>query len=142
MAGEAPHYINNHVSYEPEGILMTVVDAINATAFSGGKYGLVLVPEHMGVIKRAGWSKQQVKEFVAANAKRSVADLKRYGRLPGAIAEGDETEFRSALSSADDLLVVVAGGNAGGFSAVIPPWAGGRASLPQTQAVGVCIDCD
>ena len=141
MAGEAPHYVNNHVSYDPEGILTTVADTINGMAFNGGQYVLVIAQEHLGVIKRAGWSKEDVQSFVAARACRPVADLKRCGRLHGAVAPGDESKMRRALSSADDLLVVVAGGEAGGFSAVIPPWAGGRASLPQTQPIGVGVDC-
>ena len=31
---------------------------------------------------------------------------------------------------------------AGGFSAIVPPWAAGADSLPVTRAVGVCIDCN
>ena len=37
--------------------------------------------------------------------------------------ENAEREF-AALRSPDDLLVVAAGGPAGGFAAVIPPWFG------------------
>lgn len=142
MAAEAPHYVANHVSYDPEGILTTVADTIKGTAFTGGKYILVIAQEHLAVIKRAGWSRGEVQGYVAAQACRSVADLKRCGRLHGAVAPEDEATLRPALRSRDDLIVVVAGGDAGGFSAVIPPWGGGRASLPQTQPIGVCIDCD
>jgi len=37
--------------------------------------------------------------------------------------KGPDQEF-TALRSPDDLLVVAAGGPAGGFGAVIPPWLG------------------
>ena len=141
MAAEAPHQVTNHTSNDPEGLLLNLADALNATAFVGAKYAVVIAPEHLAVIRAAGWSKQQVKEFLVTNARRSVADLKRWGRLPGPVQEGDHGRFKQAVQSADDLLVVVAGGEAGGFSAVIPPWAGGRTSLPQTQAIGVCVDC-
>jgi hypothetical protein len=46
---------------------------------------------------------------------------------------GAEQEF-TALRSPDDLLVVAAGGPAGGFGAVIPPWLGSKA-LAVTQAI-------
>ena len=46
----------------------------------------------------------------------------------------------SALPSPDHLLVIAAGGEAGGFAAVIPPWLGPK-SAAATAAIGVCIDC-
>lgn len=142
MAAEGPHQVSNHVSNEPEGLLLTFADVLRATAFSGGKYVVVIAPEHLAVLAAGGWSRRRVQEYLAANARRTIADLKRYGRLPGPIREGDEAEWRHVVQDPDDLLVVAAGGEAGGFSAIIPPWNGGRTSLPQTQAVGVCVECD
>jgi hypothetical protein len=46
----------------------------------------------------------------------------------------------SALTSPDDLLVIAAGGPAGGFGAVIPPWLGPK-SHAVTMAIGACVDC-
>jgi hypothetical protein len=46
-----------------------------------------------------------------------------------------------ALEQPDHLLVVAAGGPAGGFGAVIPPWLGTR-SRAATVAVGACVDCE
>ena len=41
----------------------------------------------------------------------------------------------------DDILLVVAGGEAGGHSAFLPSWSRGRNSMYQTKAIGVCLDC-
>jgi hypothetical protein len=142
MAAEGPHQVNNHVSFDPEGLLLTFVDTLKATSFAGAAYAVIICPEHLAVLRDAGWSKRQVKEFLAANTWRTVADLKRHGRLPGKIEAGDEEKRRYLVADPDDFLVIVAGGEAGGFSAIVPPWGGARQSLPQTQAVGVCIDCD
>ena len=46
-----------------------------------------------------------------------------------------------ALPSPDHLLVLAAGGPAGGFGAVIPPWLGLK-SQAVTLAVGACVDCE
>jgi hypothetical protein len=46
---------------------------------------------------------------------------------------GPDQEF-TALRSPDDLLVIAAGGPAGGFAAVVPPWYGAKA-LAVTQAI-------
>ena len=43
-----------------------------------------------------------------------------------------------------DILLVCAGGEGGGFSALIPPWLGaqrGIGSKAVTKGVGVCLDC-
>ena len=46
-----------------------------------------------------------------------------------------------ALQSPDDLLVVAAGGPAGGFGAVIAPWMGSK-TRAVTAAIGACVDCE
>jgi hypothetical protein len=43
--------------------------------------------------------------------------------------------------SGDDILLVVGGGDAGGHSSFIPSWSRTRASMMQSEAIGVCIDC-
>ena len=50
---------------------------------------------------------------------------------------GPEQEF-TALRSPDDLLVIAAGGPAGGFAAVVPPWYGVKA-LAVTQAIDLVL---
>ena len=47
----------------------------------------------------------------------------------------------TALESPDHLLVVAAGGPAGGFGAVIPPWMGSKTKAV-TAAIGACVDCE
>ena len=51
---------------------------------------------------------------------------------------GDD-EYR-ALPDPEHLLLVAAGGPAGGFGAVVPPWFGGK-SRAVTLPVGACVDC-
>ena len=137
FAGEAPHYVNNHHSNDAEGILRTVAGVMAASgALNGGAYVVVLCPEHVAVIARDGWGPDRVREHVAREARLSVADLRRMGRLPGAPEAGDANEYRSAVGGPEDVLLVVGGGSAGGFSAVVPPWGGGRSSRPVTREIG------
>jgi hypothetical protein len=46
-----------------------------------------------------------------------------------------------ALESPDHLLVVAAGGPAGGFGAVIAPWMGSKTKAV-TASIGACVDCE
>jgi len=47
----------------------------------------------------------------------------------------------AAFTSPDDLLIIAAGGPAGGFGAIIPPWFGSK-SKAVTMAIGACVDCE
>lgn len=136
FAGEAPHYVTNHHSNEAEGILRTVASTmVGSGRLGGGAYVVVLCPEHVAVLARDGWGPDRVREHLAREARTTVADLKRAGRLPDVSAPGDEEEVRNAVLGPDDILLLVGGGSAGGFSAVVPPWGGGRSSLPVTREI-------
>ena len=59
----------------------------------------------------------------------------------GAVVRDRGDSVYPALESPDQLLVVAAGGPAGGFGAVIPPWLGNK-SHAVTLPIGACVDCE
>jgi hypothetical protein len=135
FAGEAPIYARNDWSSEPGPILATIADAMKPSHFTGGCFVVVIGPLHAGVLSRAGYSRADVREALFASARRSVAELKRAGRLPGEVGPGEETELRPVVNRAEDILITVAGGDLYGYSAVIPYWIGGHDSTPVTVAL-------
>jgi hypothetical protein len=139
MAAEAPHYVKNAFGTTAEEVLTSVADVMAHASYTQGAYLVVLAPEHRAVVERGGWSKADVRAYLAEHARRSVAELKRVGYLRGQPEPGDAQRF-PALVNEDEVLVVAAGGSGGTFSAVVPPWAGGRSSSPVTRAVSACID--
>jgi hypothetical protein len=76
----------------------------------------------MHTIARHGWTKADIRRYLAAQARRTVADLKRGGGLPGTPAAGDDQTYVPVVASPEDILVVAAGGQEGAMSAVIPSW--------------------
>jgi hypothetical protein len=120
FAAESPHQLYDNGLHEPEPLLDRIalkLDQAGAPAPWTGCFALVMCPEHARVVAGAGWSKRQAREYLASKV--------------------------SGIESPDDILLIVAGGEAGGFSAVVPPWAPGkRSSQPVTRAVGVCVDCE
>ena len=120
FAAESPHQLSDGGLHEPEPLLDRLATAIRQAGAPPpwkGCFALVLCPEHARVVAGAGWSKRQTREYLAGKAE--------------------------CLESPDDLLLLVAGGEAGGFSAIVPPWAPGKSSSqPVTRAVGVCVDCE
>jgi hypothetical protein len=136
VASESPHQVGNNSSYEPRSLLDGFVDTmIPVGSFTTSAWVVVVCPEHAAVIGRHGWSRDDVKSYIAERCRRSLADLKRTGRRTGDVAPGDEEKMVQMLSGPEDILLMVAGGGAGGFSAVIPPWTGGLSSRAETREV-------
>jgi hypothetical protein len=137
IAADAPHQFYNQLSSTAEGILTTLSDdmRISGTVMGQSHYALILAGEHMRTIAASGWGKPEIRRFVWEHTQNSHAHLKQTARMSGAIQSGDETKMRPLVESADDILVVAAGGRAGAFSAYIPGWGSKRSSQAVTKEV-------
>ncbi len=142
MAAGAPRQIMNEWTTEPEQILDTYVAEIKANMLNysiwGGNYALVIPTQHRQHLVDAGWSKTDVAGYVAAKARVKRSQWAEVGKA-AVVRDKGNLEY-SALTAADDLLVIAAGGPAGGFGAVISPWLGSK-SRAVTLAIGACLDC-
>ena len=87
----------------------------------------------------AGWSKADIRNYMFEKARVLRRDWADCGK--GAVVRDRGDKEYAALQSEDDLLVIAAGGPAGGFGAVIPPWFGTK-SRAVTMAIGACVDCE
>ncbi len=135
FAGEAPIFARNDWAEAPEPILATIADAMLPSHFSGGGVVVVLGPLHAAAMARAGMSKADVRQGLFQRARRSLSDLRSAGRLPGEPHADEDLTYRTVVPSADDILVVVAGGHLYGYSAVVPSWVGGHESVAVTEEV-------
>ena len=118
--------VYNQLASEPEPLLLEFADALCNLA-APNVYGfnqalLVLAGEHAAVVKRSGWTRRQVQEFVVQHARRRVADFKWAGRLPGDCTPEDERTWRHVMNDPDDVLIVCAGAEGGSWSACLPGW--------------------
>jgi hypothetical protein len=138
LAAQSPHQLMNEWTREPREILETYAAAIrhNMLTYSiwWGNYALVIAPQHRDPIAAAGWSKRDVREYVFERARVARREWRTVGKAAVA-ARKDEDRVYPALRSPDDLLVVAAGGPAGGFGMVVPPWYGSK-SLAVTREIG------
>jgi hypothetical protein len=137
LAAGSPHQIMNEWTREPREILETYAAAIRANMLTysiwAGNYAIVIAKQQRDVITAAGWSKQDVRDCVFESARVRRGEWRTVGKAAVA-ARQDEAGVHTALRSPDDLLVVAAGGPAGGFGAVVPPWYGAKA-LAVTRAI-------
>src|SRR4030095_3705747 len=81
---------------------------------------VVLGGEHAALLRASGWSKREVRDFVVEHTGRTIADLKRTGRLDGAVSADDETTLRYAMDTPEDLMLICAGSPIGALSMVLP----------------------
>lgn len=131
IATEGPRQVANHLSEDPEGVLRTFVASIRSAAtFSVGKGSqgvVVLGPEHALALRQAGWSQQRVREFLARESRIHPQDLIDAGVPLEVDSAHDMTPgsdgLLPSLVSADDIVLVTAGGGGPGWSAYIPGFA-------------------
>ena len=113
----------------------------NCGCISIGQSAVILSPEHAEIVANSNFSKSDTREFLFEHASRSEETLRRIGKFsPREYALQTQEDCHRGLS-ADDILLVVGGGDAGGHSSFIPSWSRTRASMMQSEAIGVCIDC-
>jgi hypothetical protein len=143
LAAGAPRQIMNEWTTVPEELLDTYVAEIKACmrhySIWPGNYAIVVPPQLRAHFERAGWSKADIREYVYRHARVHRREWADCGK--GAIVAGKGEREYAALPSPDHLLVIAAGGPAGGFGAVIPPWFG-KTSEAVTIAIGACVDCE
>ena len=89
-------------------------------------------------LQAAGWSKADIATFLFERARIHRREWAEVGK--GAMVRDRGDSVYPALTSPDALLVIAAGGPAGGFGAVIPPWFGSK-SRAVTLPIGACVDC-
>jgi len=136
FAALSPIQVDNHAFQRPEEILVSFREAMYAGGggWNQGEVVVVLCPEHIGNLERAGWSKEQVREFLHDSARRPIDEWRAAGRYIRDEVGQAEVELHS-VTSAEGISVVVAGGGAGAFSCVIPLWSGGTGSRSVTRLI-------
>lgn len=143
MAAGAPRQILNEWTTQPEELLDTYVAEIQANmrhySIWPGNYAIVVPPQLREHFNQAGWSKADIRQYVFEHARIFRHEWANCGK--GAVVGEKPERVHTALPTPDALLVIAAGGPAGGFGAVIPPWLG-TTSQAVTMAIGACVDCE
>ena len=143
MACESPHQTMNEWTHDPEEIVETFAAEIrhNMLTYSiwPGNYGLVIPKQLRELLVAASWQKKDIREYIYRRARVKRSDWATVGKANIVNRGGGAEQEFTALRSPDDLLVVAAGGPAGGFGAIIPPWLGSKA-LAVTKPITVSTE--
>jgi hypothetical protein len=138
FAGDAPLSISDHRSRTPEELAATLAWA------AGGQWSpfwwpmddtslFVICPEHAALFARAGWDKERIRSAMFEAVVRPAAELRRGETTPLVHAADDDTRIQK-WTTPEKIVLVVAGGEAGRFSAVFGPCDGMR-SEPVTKEI-------
>ncbi|HEV2688336.1 MAG TPA: hypothetical protein VGV35_07270, partial [Bryobacteraceae bacterium] len=134
FAAEAPHGVSEHQARTARGVLKSISYAL-ATAWNyrfcmNFEAMVVLGPEHVRTIHRDGFSKQDVRDFLFENTGVPLRCYDEPGegvQLRGMYKEIsiDGEPCYQKFRAPDAIKIVVAGGTAGKFSAILSSWATG-----------------
>jgi hypothetical protein len=126
LKAEPPHDVIDFLSTDAGDLLDTIVDSCTTlgsnNAYMPGPLVLVLVPDHMELLRRGGWDKASIREHIHRWACNPTALVRNRGLSPARPSEFENRHPMPVTRTPADVEVVVAGGR-GGHSMVILPWA-------------------
>jgi peroxiredoxin len=128
LGADAPLSISDHRSTTAPELTRVLAGAAAATWSPnwwplGGSTLFVICPEHASMFREAGWSKQQLRGELFEAAHRPAREL-RWGETTPQVEAATDDEQIGKWQSPDDIMIVVAGGEAGRYSAVFGPCLG------------------
>lgn len=146
LACESPRQLMNEWTHDPEEILMTFAAEMrhNMLTYSvwSGNYVMIVPKQLRELLVAAGWSKDDIRAYIHRTARIWRRDWATVGKANIVHRSGGPNQEFTALKDPEDLLVVAAGGPAGGFGVIIPPWLGSKSraithTLPSSQGVSL-----
>ena len=128
VGADAPLSISDHRSTGPLELVRVLGDAAAATWSPnwwplGGVSLFVICPEHARSFAEWGWSKERVREEMFSAVQRPAGSL-RWGETTPLVNSAPDDELVRKWDTPDDIMLVVAGGEAGRYSAVFGPCLG------------------
>ena len=147
FACDAPRQVR--VPEDPETIIATVADV--ASTLGTNLSTVELLPVEPPIVRQGeiavvvsgrsalwdGWSKDDFRKALHPQLRRSIADLKRAGQVPGQMQPEDEATFVSLVPEPEDIMVVFAGGGDNTQCAVMLGWGPKISSTSVTRTVTV-----
>jgi hypothetical protein len=125
---DAPLSISDHRSRTPEDLAYVLAWAA-ASTWSTNWWPLtepsvfVICPEHAAMFRQAGWTKRRLREFMFETVHKPARELRRGETTPFVHAADPAAEVHK-WASPESIVLLVAGGEAGRYSAVLGPCTG------------------
>ena len=130
--GLSPIQVTNSGGGSPEAALKSVADGLFVAGPGNAEIVIVLTPESIGHIEAGGWTKRQVAQYVWERSRRTAEQWDAHGYPAGS---PDDESLIGVVDGPEGITIIVAGGKAGAFTAIIPLWGGGSNSRSVTKVI-------
>jgi hypothetical protein len=137
IGSDAPLSISDHRSRTPEDLAYVLAWAA-ASTWSTHWWPLaepsvfIICPEHAEMFRAHSWTKQRLREHMFDAVRKPAKDLRRGETTPHVHGSDPDAEVRKWASPAE-IVLVVAGGEAGRYSAVLGPCTGMGAQIVSAE---------
>ena len=126
VAANAPLQVSIYGDKRPETFLTQTAHAMLALGPTVSEVVVVISPELMAYVGDAGWTREQVQDFLFQKTHRPLREWVAWKRLDH---PGDDADLRQVLGPFADsgrITVVPGGGMAGAFIDIISSWGSSR----------------
>ena len=129
-----------HETSDPEQILDAYAQRMYPLGPGVGETIIVTAPEHAAHFEREDWDKRRVEQHLFESARKTVAQWAEMGLPSGTRTGQAETpanpdDVLNLLASPESVIPIVAGGDGGAWSMVIPTWGRGLGSKAVTRQI-------
>jgi hypothetical protein len=129
-----------HETNDPEQILDAYAQRMYPLGPGVGETVIVIAPEHGAHFEREDWDKRRVEQYLFESARKTVTQWAEMGLPSGTRTGQAETpansdDVRNLLASPESVIPIVAGGDGGAWSMVIPTWGRGLGSKAVTRQI-------
>jgi hypothetical protein len=137
IGSDAPLSISDHRSRTPEDLAYVLAWAA-ASTWSTNWWPLadpsvfIICPEHAEMFRTHGWTKQRLREYMFEAVRKPAKDLRRGETTPYVHGTDPDAEIHKWASPAE-IILLVAGGEAGRYSAVLGPCTGMGSQLVSAE---------
>ena len=116
-----PEMVCNRFGLTAESVMdgAAEVMASHGMATFGNQWLWIVGHWHAQMLMRQDWDRPRIQEYLWERAWRTRAQLKRVGAVIGDVTPEDETARVYSASSPEDIHIIAAGGNSGGYNEVI-----------------------
>ena len=145
FAAVGPQPVSDQLSRDARSLVTSIAKSMatlwNVKLYNAGEVFLVLSPEHVDTIRSSGWSKADIRARIQEATARPIRELLRDDEcaegMPPAQAGDDLDQLLPKFRDPEMINIVVAGGEAGKFSAILSGWQSGpRGSQSVTRKIG------
>ena len=126
VAAYSPLQVSVFGGKDPTSFLTSVAHAMIGLGPSISEVLVVLSPEVMQYVNEAGWSRQQVQEFLWGKAQLPARDWIAWRRVEHPETFTDKDQLVGCVADPSRITVLSAGGAAGGYIDIIGSWGNSR----------------